>query len=345
MNEKIHTSILFAGMIALGIALYAAPESPSLTYVSSSSPAAVKLQPSQDPLDAMFTEEIKQLTEEENTAEQTSSKPSVGTTSDIQPNMKPIVKEIPTPKEEEAEKQEPRKRLPQQTLYGIAAERVVNLFCKLERDEVAIATGIIIHEDGYILTNAHVAEVENPEPCLIRRGSPAHNFAIAERVFLPPGFSSDTSTRENLSKDVAIWKITDVIDPKAATSFPSLVIAPSYQVRNGGPLSTFSYPAELLGSQTVVSASYLSFSETTVQSHDAYFIESIQGLGSQKGSSGGILLDPYTGEFAGLIFAINDEKTASISERMLFSLTPFAVNEAVRTATGKNLEDYLAGKP
>jgi hypothetical protein len=100
-----------------------------------------------------------------------------------------------------------------------------------------------------------------------------------------------------------------------------------------------------LGSHNIVSALYLSFSETTVKSHDAYFIESSQGLGSQKGSSGGILLDPYTGEFAGLIFAINDEKSSSISERTLFSLTPFAINEAVRSATGKDIHAYLDENP
>ena len=232
-------------------------------------------------------------------------------------------------------------RLPSQTLYALAAERMVNLFCELPNNEVAIATGVIIHPQGYILTNAHVAEGTGPHTCLIRRGSPARNFAIAERVFTPPGFSTQNHTRENLAEDVAIWKITSVIGDEIPDTFPFFSIPPAKLPTDGSALATFSYPAELLGSQAIISALYLSFSETYVISHDAYFIESAEGLGSQKGSSGGVLLDPYTGEFTGLIFAINDKKTEYVSERTLFSLTPFAINETIRLATGKDLDAYL----
>ena len=239
----------------------------------------------------------------------------------------------------------PLLRLPSQTLYALASERVVNLFCELPNNEVAIATGVIIHPQGYILTNAHVAQTEQSHICLIRRGSPARNFAIAERVFLPPNFSSQSHTRENLAQDVAIWKITNVIERSAIGTFPFFSIRPHTLSTDGAALATFSYPAELLGSQAIVNALYLSFSETQIISHDAYFIESAQGLGSQKGSSGGILLNQFTGELAGLIFAINDKKTEYISERTLFSLTPFAINEAVRATTGKDLDAYLAENP
>lgn len=236
-------------------------------------------------------------------------------------------------------------RLPSQELYAMASERIVNLFCELPNNEVAIATGVLIHPQGYILTNAHVADQEQSHTCLIRRGSPARNFAIAEPVFLPPNFSRESRTRENLAKDVAIWKITNVIEKSSTGVFPFFSIYPANLPTDGTTLATFSYPAELLGSQAIVSALYLSFSETHIVSHDAYFIESREGLGSQKGSSGGILLDPFTGELAGLIFAVNDIKAEYVSERTLFSLTPFAINEAIRAATGKDLDTYLAELP
>ena len=240
-------------------------------------------------------------------------------------------------KEPVAPPPDPIPRVPSQELYAMASERVVNLFCELPNNEVAIATGVIIHPQGYILTNAHT--------CLIRRGSPARNFAIAERVFLSPGFSSKSRTRENLATDVAIWKITNIIEKNTSGVFPFFSIYPANVPTDGTALATFSYPAELLGSYAVVSALYLSFSETQIISHDTYFIESAQGLGSQKGSSGGILLDPFTGELAGLIFAVNDIHAEYVSERTLFSLTPFAINETVRAATGKDLDTYLAGNP
>ena len=162
---------------------------------------------------------------------------------------------------------------------------------------------------------------------------------------MPPGFSSKSHTRENLANDVAIWKITSIIEKKDDNTFPFFSIHPANLPTDDTALATFSYPAELLGTQAVVSSLYLSFSETQIVSHDAYFIESAQGLGSQKGSSGGILLDPFTGELAGLIFAVNDIKAEYVSERTLFSLTPFAINEAVRLATGKDLDAYLAELP
>ena len=238
-----------------------------------------------------------------------------------------------------------REPLPHSELYTLASGFVVNLFCDMGDDEVAIATGVIIHEAGYILTNAHVAPAENIGTCVIRQGSPAHNVALAERIFTPTAISATSSTRDILRRDVAIWKITRIIPGELKTPVPFLAIPSSYVVTDTQKLSTFSYPAELLGSQTIVNALYLSFSETTVVSHDAYFIESTQGLSSQKGSSGGILVDPYTGRFAGLIFAINSKKGQSVSERTLFSLTPLAIEEAIREATKKSLQEYLAEKP
>ncbi len=334
MGAKIHTTLIILGLLVLGISLLVSPDTIS-SYLPNLLGSAQIEYIKETPLHATLTREKKEFMD-------LPMPEPISESKTIPEHIQPIRKEIVMP-EPEAPKEE-KKRLPQQTLYAIASERVVNLFCKLDANEVAIATGVIIHADGYILTNAHITGV-NTEPCLIRRGSPARNFAIASRVFIPPDFSVEKTTRENLSRDIAIWKITDVLDPEAAATFPSLAIHPTPQITNGSPLSTFSYPAELLGSQTVISALYLSFSETIVSSHDTHFIESAQGLGSQKGSSGGILLDPYTGEFAGLIFAINDDHSESISERTLFSLTPFAIQETVRTVTGKNLETYLAEKP
>ncbi len=241
---------------------------------------------------------------------------------------------------------ENRTRISQTELYTFAEERVVNFFCDVGNREVAVATGVIIDARGYILTNAHVIEAPGRPRCLIRHGSPALDFAYAERVFSAPGFDPADSRPENLSRDVAIWRIMQLVeDTPIHLPFPAISVNPTYTVHPGDKLSTFSYPAELLGYQVALSELHLIFSETEVRGSDTWFIESTQGLGSQKGSSGGVLIDPYTKEFAGLIFAINDSKTEAISARTLFSLTPFAVNKTVRTATGLGLEQFFATNP
>lgn len=341
MTQNIHTIIFISGICALALALLFMPDMP-LPAPSTSGPASIGISHPviTPPAEQENKEPEKTKAEESNTTlekQKTAPEEVLGTPST----------ELKAANDERVLTSEPPPpiRLSSQTLYTIAFERVVNLFCELGNDEVAIATGVIIHENGYILTNAHVADSEKANSCLIRRGSPARNFAIAKRVFSPPGFSSKNYERENLARDIAIWKITEVLEDESSATFPSLAIQPAHLPVDGNPLSTFSYPAELLGSPTIINSLYLSFSETQVVSHDAYFIESMQSLGSQRGASGGILLDPFTGEFAGLIFAINDAKKESIQERTLFSLTPFAINEAVRTTTGKDLEAYLDTNP
>ncbi|OGZ46301.1 MAG: hypothetical protein A3J54_02725 [Candidatus Ryanbacteria bacterium RIFCSPHIGHO2_02_FULL_45_13b] len=337
------TVILTISVCTLGIAWLFTAQKPLLEKIFSSPTSSVYVQElsktetarPQETL-ATTTPEIKTTKTEQEPQDILGTPPEkLKTAQEERPVTKePLVSTIDTPT-----------RLSSQMLYALASERVVNLFCELPNNEIAIATGVIIHPRGYILTNAHVAEAEQSHTCLIRRGSPAQNFAIAERVFLPLDFSSKIHTRENLAQDVAIWKITSTIEKNIIGTLPFFSISPDNLPVDGAALATFSYPAELLGSHAVVSALYLSFSETQIVSHDAYFIESTQGLGSQKGSSGGILLDPFTGELAGLIFAINNSKTEYISDRTLFSLTPFAIHETIRAITGKELNVYLDENP
>jgi len=235
-----------------------------------------------------------------------------------------------------------RERLPQNELYGLAINSVVNFFCEVEGGKVALATGVIIHEAGFVLTNSHIITEPDPPPCLLRMGSPARNYATAERVF-NGAFDPESNDGENFRHDVSIWKIVEsATKTPLPQTFSAFTVDPTQKVNAKDPLSTFSYPAELLGSQIILNTLHLVFSETIVSVHDPFFIESTQGIGSQKGSSGGILVDPFTGNFSGLIFAIsNNDDTSDISKRSLFSLTPFAINQAVIASTGRPLKQFL----
>ncbi|TSC71679.1 MAG: hypothetical protein G01um101470_520, partial [Parcubacteria group bacterium Gr01-1014_70] len=198
-------SILAAGIFALGLALLFAARNDSLFSFFSLSGSAPDIYTASTPssTDSSLYTDGSSAEENENTTDSLESQEVLGTL----PEHLQIVQEERALVEEPIASAPPPARLPAHTLYEIAAERVVNLFCELPGDEVAIATGVLIHSKGYILTNAHVADAAEAHSCLIRRGSPARNFAVAERVFLPPEFSSLSHTRENLAQDVAIWKI------------------------------------------------------------------------------------------------------------------------------------------
>lgn len=213
---------------------------------------------------------------------------------------------------------------------------------------IVVATGVIIHQDGYILTNAHVAEDALQDTCTVRIGSPAKTFGVAEKIFSPRMFSATSSATENLKRDISLWRITETLPDSPLTApFPFVEIHPNHATTIGDALGTFSYPAEFLSFQVINNDLYLSFSETIVEATDRHFIQSSLGLASQKGSSGGILIDEYTGEIAGLIFAVSDTDNASndISKRKLYTLTPFAIDETILEETGKHLQEYLATKP
>lgn len=238
-----------------------------------------------------------------------------------------------------------RTRLSQEALYRIGSDSVVNFYCQ-KGSRATLATGVIIDPRGYVLTNAHIASEDAGEPtCVLRKGSPAETYALAKRIFTAPNFSDTLLESENLKKDVAIWRITGLVHGAPVTSLPAILVDPTFTVLKDAPLSTFSYPAELLGSQAISQSLYLIFSETTVTLNDAYFIESEHGIGSQKGSSGGVLIDPYTGTFAGLIFAVSGEDSKLVSDRKTLSLTPFAIDQAIRNAKDMSLSEYLSTNP
>lgn len=232
-------------------------------------------------------------------------------------------------------------RLPQAELHRIAAQSVVNLLCQEEGGTIAIATGTLINATGYILTNAHIVDNANKkQECTVRKGSPALPFAIAKRVFVPSAYAATTSVTEKIKWDMAIWKIekSSGAIPLSA-SFEALALDSSHEFSPQEALATFSYPAELLSKEVILSSLYLVFSETAVEGVDEFFIQSLAGLGSQQGSSGGALLDPATGKFVGLIFAV--DKEMEINKRRLFALRASRIDEIMKQETGKTIAEYL----
>lgn len=233
-------------------------------------------------------------------------------------------------------------RLSQQQLYDKASVRVVNFFCEYGT-RVETASGVIISPTGYILTNAHVAEnfINQDYECLIRQGSPARNLGYAKIVMFPKAYTQAATRQEQADNDVSIWKFSR---PPGESPLPSefsyYSINTKYYPQANQPLATFSYPAELLGYETLLKNLNLLFAETTVAQFDRDLILSGLGLSSQVGSSGGILVDIYTNELAGLIFGVSKDET--INQRKLFSLTPYSIGRVVQAETGLDLSAFLS---
>ena len=81
------------------------------------------------------------------------------------------------------------------------------------------------------------------------------------------------------------------------------------------------------------------FGETIVNDFNADFIASGMSLSSQSGSSGGILVDIYTNNFARFNFWSYHRHLYKPTQT--FFLSPYAVNQVVKNETGFNLVDFL----
>lgn len=237
-------------------------------------------------------------------------------------------------------KPEIKTRLPQSELYSKAESRVVNFLC-YKSDGVGIASGIIISPKGHILTNAHVAEgFDKNYECIIRQGSPARAIGYAKLVMFPSAYANSKTRQEQAENDISIWIMSKGAgEASLPESFPYYDIDEFYFPETNQPLATFSYPAELLGYETLLKSLNMLFAETIVSEFDTNFILSSSGLSSQIGSSGGVLVDVYKNRFAGIIFGISNNET--ISKRTLFSLTPNSVGRIVKNETGQTLAEFL----
>lgn len=224
---------------------------------------------------------------------------------------------------------EPPKRIPDNQIYSLGLERTVNLICKVKNEYIA-ASGAVIDKAGFVLSNAHVGEnIGEGEECEVRNGSPAKFAGWARLVFLPEAYKTATSEQIRTKKDYAIWKIRNIEET------PSWEFDGETALRKGEVLLTQSYPAELLGDELILSNLYLVFSNTQIEASDSIVVRSTRNIASQKGSSGGILIDPYTAKVRALIFGIGDEA------KEIFSLSIYGINESLKQETGKNLSEYL----
>lgn len=220
------------------------------------------------------------------------------------------------------------------------ADGVINILCETTDRRVISATGIVISITGHILSNAHVTQNLDGNTCRIRQGSPAKNWAFADLLFIPNAYKTATSSYEQARHDISLWKVSSAFPQNTLPeSFTMIPIDYATTPSPDEPLAVFSYPAEIFDLQTILRSLSLLFTNTVVIGADEYFIESKDSLSSQKGSSGGALIDRRTAMLRGLIFGVSNSERAA--ERSLFSLRPDWISQIIENETGKTLQEYI----
>lgn len=251
----------------------------------------------------------------------------------IIPEQKPQIISAPPPP--------PPKPIVQAELYVKGLLATVNFLCPAKNNTYTVATGAIISTDGYIISNAHIVNKENQQPiCTIRAGSPATEIGKAKLVFIPSGYFATTDEQAQARMDISLWKLEGT-----RTDWPHWEIDFDATPKTGEQLFTQSYPAELLSNEIILKNLGLLFSNTIVSEMDTSIIASRATIAAQHGSSGGILIDPYTGKLRGIIFGISSDAAQAISERLLYAIAPSRINTIAWQEVKKQFREYLAALP
>jgi len=245
-------------------------------------------------------------------------------------------------------------------------ESLVNIYCTHTIDNytrTTTGTGFFIHDDGVILTNAHVAQfllletVEGDTDCIVRTGNPAVPTYEVDLLYISPAWVQENANlidaanpRGTGERDYALLYVTAGLNnTPMPRDFPALKMnttllpakAIGWEVRAAG------YPAEEMmrsGDMTVSLepkevdtsiAELLTFSSNYA---DLMTIEG--GAIGEQGSSGGPVVN-NEGQAIGIISTKGDP--ALFSNRSLRALTLSYVDRTMEEETGYRLEAYLGG--
>lgn len=252
---------------------------------------------------------------------------------------------------------------------------VVNIFCTTKTDGALnpiSGSGVIISKEGIILTNAHIGQyfllknyqTKNFISCVMRQGDGEKRTFHLDLVYVSPLWiklhAKDISKQNPTGTgqfDYALLSIGNPVDgSEKPETFPFIPMETDekYLVGDRGFVLLASYPAEFLSSSFLERELSLISSVGEIQSIFTFTDESptidlleIDGsILSQKGSSGGAVVNQETGKFVGMITTSTDEKTTS--ERQLRALSSLYISRMFKKETnaslvgviGENIESF-----
>jgi S1-C subfamily serine protease len=245
-------------------------------------------------------------------------------------------------------------------------DAIVNIFCTMRtKHEVRATTGsgVFIHENGVILTNAHVAQfLLLAEPsrgitttCTVRAGSPATPKYYAELLYIPPLWVNENAKElhaerptGNGERDYALLYVTKAIKGELPAVFPAITpsIKPLTNSAKHEAVIAAGFPAEIVKTEGSKAAINAVVATTTITELFTYTKNKVDLIGiapsevGEQGSSGG----PITTRAGNLIGIIatkgNEEKDGAKSLR---AITLAYIDRTIREETNVGLMDTISG--
>jgi CBS domain-containing protein len=239
----------------------------------------------------------------------------------------------------------------------------VNLYCRLKAGKTLISSsgsGVLIHERGVILTNAHVAQywllaAEKGRVtgwCRVRTGSPAQETYTAEILYLPPAWLAENIVKNSTEvpsgsgeNDFALLYITGVHKKKIPLpiAFPALSLDAGTVAERTG-VSIAGYPSDGLDFsqmrnkliRVTASSTVTAVARDELAAADRLTLAS--SVVAKTGVSGGPVVDER-----GRVIGIVTAKSAHPTEPTLRAITGSYIDRSLLAQTGHSITRLLAG--
>ena len=182
-------------------------------------------------------------------------------------------------------------------------------------------SGIVISEDGYIITNAHVVDNMDSYTVSVTTTDPVEGTGVAEK-YDAVLVGSDTDT------DLAVLKIE-------AKDLQPAVLGDSDELHLGDDVVAIGNP---LGLETSVSKGIISGLNRQISSSERGLSSIQTDAAINSGNSGGALFNMY-GEVIGVV---NEKLISNYAENVGFAIT---INEAKTVIDDLITKGYVTGRP
>lgn len=182
-------------------------------------------------------------------------------------------------------------------------------------------SGIIISDDGYILTNAHVVDEMSSYTVQVTTTDPTEGTGVTEK-YDAKLVGSDTDT------DLAVLKID-------ATGLQAAVLGDSDELHLGDDIVVIGNP---LGLETSVSKGIISGLNRQISSNERSLSSIQTDAAINSGNSGGAMFDMY-GKVVGVV---NEKLINNYAENVGFAIT---INEAKGVIDDLVSKGYVTGRP